>query len=222
VLPLGVAFARSARHLGVTLASVVLPDPALARADLAAAPRRALVVSVEIAAVLLAGLPVLAVTQPFLRGVPGAVLLVIVLAVLGLAFWRGATNLDGHVRAGAAVLAEALARSQQANAKTEEDPLERAKAALPGLGDPVVVRLDGGSRAIGQTLAAVDLRGLTGATVLAIWRADGAVMVPSAKEVLKEGDVLALAGSREAVTAAREVLDAQETANESMSPARAS
>ncbi len=52
----------------------------------------------------------------------------------------------------------------------------------------------------------IDLRGRTGATVLAIWRPEGGVMVPSATEVSPAGDVLALAGTPEAVDAARDLL----------------
>jgi hypothetical protein len=41
------------------------------KADLAAAPRRARVVTLQLAIVLLTGLPLLAVTQPFLGGAYG-------------------------------------------------------------------------------------------------------------------------------------------------------
>jgi len=39
--------------------------------------------------------------------------------------------------------------------------------------------------------------------VLAVTRRDGGVLVPAATERLREGDVLALAGTREAIEAAR-------------------
>lgn len=47
---------------------------------------------------------------------------------------------------------------------------------------------------------------MTGATVLAIARGEDGVIVPTGHEVLEEGDILALAGSREAVEAATELL----------------
>jgi CPA2 family monovalent cation:H+ antiporter-2 len=53
------------------------------------------------------------------------------------------------------------------------------------------------------------VRGRTGATVLVISRPGGSVMVPSAGEVLAPGDVLVLAGTHEAVDAARELLGAE-------------
>jgi CPA2 family monovalent cation:H+ antiporter-2 len=56
------------------------------------------------------------------------------------------------------------------------------------------------------TLAELNLRGLTGATVLAVRRGAGAVIVPSAQERLTAGDVLGLAGAHEAVEAAKTLL----------------
>jgi CPA2 family monovalent cation:H+ antiporter-2 len=59
---------------------------------------------------------------------------------------------------------------------------------------------------VGKTLAQLNLRGLTGATVLAIHRGGGDVSVPTAGEVLRAGDVLALAGTHAAVEAAKGLL----------------
>jgi CPA2 family monovalent cation:H+ antiporter-2 len=80
---------------------------------------------------------------------------------------------------------------------------------LPGLGEPTPVRLEATSPAIGRTLAELNLRGLTGATVLAIHRGEEGISFPTAKEVLKEGDIVALAGTHEAVEAARGLLSPQ-------------
>jgi CPA2 family monovalent cation:H+ antiporter-2 len=77
---------------------------------------------------------------------------------------------------------------------------------MPGLGELVPVRLDDRSAAVGKTLAQLNLRGITGASVLAIARGDQGVIAPVADEVLHAGDVLALAGTHDALAAAREVL----------------
>jgi CPA2 family monovalent cation:H+ antiporter-2 len=84
-----------------------------------------------------------------------------------------------------------------------EDTLEEVHRLLPGLGTLSAVRLEPGSAAVGRTLSELNLRGRTGATVLAVTRRDGGVLVPAATERLREGDVLALAGTREAIAAAR-------------------
>ncbi len=199
---------RNGRRLAELLAAAALPGGAEGAVDLAAAPRRALTRTLHLGAVALTGLPVLAVTQPFVPPGAGLAVLAIPLVALGVAAWRGAANLHGHVRAGAQVIVEALARQAEGPAPAAGAALTQLDAILPGLGEPVSLRLEPGSAAVGRSLAGIDLRGRTGATVLALWRDEGAVMVPGAGEVLQEGDVLALAGTVEAVAAARALLSA--------------
>jgi K+:H+ antiporter len=201
---------RIARGLGVFFARAALPERQDGALDLALAPRRVLVVTVELAVVLLVGLPLLALTQPFVRGGSAAIVFGLVVALLAVVFWRNAASLHGHVRAGAQVVLEALA----ARAKLGEQPpddraLAELSALLPGLGEPVALRLDERSPAVGKTLAELDLRCKTSASVLAIARGEEGVIVPTATEVLRAGDVLALAGTREAVAAARDMLSAE-------------
>lgn len=198
---------RVGRRLGVTVARVALPAGTGKHVDFAGAPRRALVVTLQLASVMLVGAPLLALTQPFLSSVPGAAVLAVCVAVLGVTFWRSTTSLQGHVRAGAQVIVEALAaQSRGREIQAESEPLDQAHHLLPGLGALVAVRLVAESPAAGKTLAELNLRGLTGATVLAIRRGSGAVLVPSAKERLGPGDVLGLAGTHEAIEAARSLL----------------
>jgi len=218
-VPLCIGIFRMARRLGIDLAEAALPAGVAGKVDLAAAPRRALVVTLQVAIVLTVGLPMVAVTQPFLTGFPGVLVLLGVLTVLGVAFWRSTTNLEGHVRAGAEVMIEALvAQSRRglepspASRPTAESGTQRVvpdvQQLLPGLGTPVLVELVADSPGVGKTLAQLDLRGVTGATVLAIMREAAGVIVPTAKEVLQVGDRLALTGSREAVDAASGLLRA--------------
>jgi len=205
--PFCVGVIRVGRRLGVAVARVALPARKGRRVDFAAAPRRALVVTLQLASVMLVGAPLLALTQPFLPSVPGAAVLGLALAVLGVTFWRSATNLQGHVRAGAQVIVEALAaQSRGRGIQAEPDSLDQVHQLLPGLGALVAVRLESGSPAIGKTLAGLNVRGLTGATILAITRSEGGVIIPGAKEVLRAGDVLALAGTHEAIETAKNVL----------------
>ena len=206
--PFCIGVVRVSQKLGLTLARLALPAEKDRRVDFAAAPRRMLIVTFQLASVLLVGLPLLALTQPFLPGALGAIVLAVLMVVLSVAFWRSATNLQGHVRAGAEVILEALAaqsrpRSTPAGGRVGEDTLEEVHRLLPGLGTLSAVRLEPGSAAVGRTLSELNLRGRTGATVLAVTRRDGGVLVPAATERLREGDVLALAGTREAIAAAR-------------------
>jgi CPA2 family monovalent cation:H+ antiporter-2 len=72
------------------------------------------------------------------------------------------------------------------------------------MGDPVPLRIVAGSPVAGRSLADVNLRSITGATVLAILRDRGEqVLMPSGPQVLREGDLLAVIGSHDAVESAR-------------------
>ena len=202
-LPFCVGIVRLSRKLGVLLAEAALPTSPTGRVDLAAAPRRMLLVALQLGSLLAVGVPLVAVTQPFLPGFQGALLLLVLTLVLGVGFWRGATNLEGHVRAGAQAIVEALAAQTQV-----KSDLADIHAVLPGIGEPVPVRLPENSPGVGKTLAQLNLRGVTGATVLAIRRGTSDVLVPGAAEQLQAGDVLALGGTHEAIDAARALLTA--------------
>ncbi|HEY7407112.1 MAG TPA: cation:proton antiporter [Gemmatimonadaceae bacterium] len=213
-LPLLVGFFRTARQLGNMLAHEALP-PVEKGVDFAAAPRRALIVTLQLAVVIVAVVFVAAVTQPFLPPIGSTVVVAVgvgvLLVVLGITFWRTAADLHGHARAGAevivAVLAQQMAAEKTGTGGERTAPsLDSVGKILPGLGDPVSLRIEPGSALEGQTLAGANLRGLTGATVLAIVRGDQQVLMPSGQETLHEGDVLAVVGSHEAVESARTLI----------------
>lgn len=197
-----------ARQLGRLLAEAALPKTSDGQLDLAAAPRKALLVGLQLAVVIGVGTLLLALTQPFLPPMSSAILVVLLIAgvgILGVAFWRGAENLEGHVRAGSEMIIELLA--SQGLPKKVNQGNEEILAVLPGMGDPVSLRLPPGSIAVGKTLAQLNLRGVTGATVLAIVRS-GKGVLPGAHEVLQADDILALAGTHEAVLNARSFMGA--------------
>ena len=205
--PFWIGLVRMARYVGFELASLAFPTAAREQLDLAAAPRRLLVVMLQLAIVLVIGVPLIAITQPFLPPFRGAAVLMFVLLLLAVAFWRGAANFQGHTRAAAEALAQTLARQTRAGRATDTGhPLEDTSRLLAGLGSPVPVEVQPGTVAEGKTLAQIELRGLTGATVLAIQRGEASVLVPSGHERLQAGDVLALAGTHDAVEAAKALL----------------
>ena len=210
-LPFWIGIVRTARRLGLRLASLALPAHAEGKLDLAAAPRKSLVVTLQIAIVLMVGLPLVLVTQPFLRGAETALvfaLLVILVVSLAIVFWRSTADLHGHVRAGAELILESLLAQSRTTGTHVPDALAQIEDFIPGMGKPTIVRLEDASPAVNQTLAALNLRGRTGATVLAILR-DGQGILPGADDTLKAGDVLTLTGTREAIDAATHILDAR-------------
>jgi CPA2 family monovalent cation:H+ antiporter-2 len=201
--PFCIGILRVARRLAVALADRVVGPVAEGAVDLGRAPRMMLVATLHLAGVLIAGLPLVALTAPFLPG--GTAALVLLLLVIGLvaAFWRTATDLEGHVRASAQLILEVLAA--QSGGGTH-DALAPVGELAPGLGDPVRVEIPTGAEAAGRSLRALDLRGVTGATVLAIVRDGQRIAVPGPEEVLRPGDVLAVVGSHQAVGGAVHLL----------------
>ena len=211
LVPLVAVLVRSTRRLAVALAQRALPGPGGQRLDRAAAPRGALVAALHFAMLLAAAVPLVALLQPFVPGLPVVGPVVALGFALGLAVWHSARSLYGHTQAGAEVIALALAQHDRARGTDDElaAAMARVSDVLPGLGAPEPARLAPGSAAVGRTLRELDLRGVTGATVLAITRPEGGALeprLPTGREVLAAGDVLALAGTREAVDAARRLL----------------
>jgi CPA2 family monovalent cation:H+ antiporter-2 len=221
-MPLVLGIGRLARGLGATLADAALPR-ANGKADLDAAPRRTLSITLQLGVALAAGILVVAITQLVLPSYSGPLALFLVLVGFGIALWRSVRDLEGHVRAGAQAVVAALGRYAHTGAGATgggdgrgggggggpppgEAALAEINQLLPGIGAPVALRIDAGSAAVGRTLAELNLRGRSGATVLAISRHNESIVVPQADERLEAGDVLALAGSHDAIAAARELL----------------
>jgi monovalent cation:H+ antiporter-2, CPA2 family len=206
-VPLLYGIVTSSRALGNQLARRAFTDVGSGRVDPADAPRRALVALVQIAVVLAVGIPVVAITQPFLPRNQGAMVLALVVVVLLVALWRNAENLQGHARAGAQIIASVLA-NQMASVEGDSDDskmLEDVNSVLPGLGEPVAIRVIPESIAVGRSLAELNLRGATGATVLAIRRGADQIPTPLGREMIHSGDIVAVAGAHDAVEIARAI-----------------
>lgn len=185
VVPLLVALTLSARKLTLFAAQRVLGEEP---SDSARALLRA---SVALLIVLCIGVP----AGAALRTVLG---LKHVWPALGLAFgiagavaWRQAGKLDGDIQSGGEFLVRAIAKQSL----PEQDAHPRG-SVLPGLTNMRELVLGPGASALGKTLAELRLRTVTGAAVLAIRRADHSATIPTGTEVLAEGDVLFLTGTR--------------------------
>ena len=209
-LPLVIGLLRVTNRLALVLAIRALPTPEKG-VDFAQAPRTAFVTTMHIALLLAVGVPLFVLAQLAIPALPGYALVIVATAIFGAAFWRSARNLQGHVRAGAQVIVAALAQNSFSTVEELSKTMEHVSAALPGLGEPTPIVLRASSRAVGRSLAELNLRGLTGATVLAISRPSESGeehLVPTGRDRLRAGDVVALAGSLDAVASAREILDA--------------
>lgn len=156
------------------------------------------------AAFLGIGVPGLAVLRPL---VAGGIVEGIVLAgtVAGTAvLWRRMGAAEGALRSGAEVLARQLAEqlhTDEVERPPRPSPLER-------LADMTRLRIEAGTCGVERTLAELDIRARTGATVVAIQRDDTEVILPTGHERLQEGDALAVMGSAEALQLAEALLSA--------------
>ena len=206
-IPLIFGLITSAKALGTNLARRAFADAQKGKVDLADAPRRALVILVQLAVVLAVGIPVVAITQPFLPPHQGAFVLAVLTLILLATFWRNAANLQGHARAGAQIIASALAQQMASTdgVADETKMLEDVNAVLPGLGEPIAIRVVPESIAVGKSLGQLNLRGATGATVLAIRRGSELIPTPLGREVIRSGDVVAVAGGRDSLAIARAI-----------------
>lgn len=196
--PLMFGFAKNVVGLARRVSDALLPvqgEPTLA-VILAARGLRAMV---YLAVLLAAGLPTMAVLRPII-GTPYAfAVFLVVLAWLGTFLWRTAGRMEPEYRSNVDRIAEVLAR--QAAEDTEHRRIREIANLhlLPGLDHSLGVSLTAESYAVGKTLAELDLRARTGATVLAIQHATESVSLPTGHERLGPGDLLALNGTPEAV-----------------------
>ncbi len=208
VLPLMFGYFRTARRLGRVWAADVVPEAATGQADFGVAPRRALAVTLQLAIVMAAGIPLVAITAPFLPPLRGPLVFATLLLLLAIAWWRSTTDLRGHAQAGAEVLVSALTRQMATEKTGTGTPVPAAieladvRQLLPGLGEPVAIAMQERDHAVGRTLTALDLRSQTGAVVLAITRAGQPILLPTGHETIQAGDRLAVAGTRKAIHAA--------------------
>lgn len=217
-LPFARGVLRRARNLGVVLAAGVVPPGPAGQLDLAATPRRALVLALQLGIIVLVGVPFLAIIQPFVPLVYALAALLAVMLAFAIALWRSSTDLAGHVRAGAELVLEVLSRQRAADEPASEDEhlaSEQIDRLLPGLGPMVERRVAPGSPAAGRTLAELDLRGRTGAIVLAIARGEQGTVHPGGGDRLEAGDVVALFGNDEAIAAATELLGGADQSSDS-------
>jgi CPA2 family monovalent cation:H+ antiporter-2 len=189
----------------------VLPETPsnVAVMDLGRAPRRALTLMLELALAAVVAIPVIATIQPF-AGTWGLVLGAIVVLLIAVTY-RSIVDFSQHVRAGSELILELLQSAPPSGPHGQPAPIgPQLESVLPGFGGLVSVTVESTSSAVGKSLAELDLRARTGATVLAIGRGgSGGFATPTPSEPLAAGDVLALTGSEEALAAAKQALAAQ-------------
>ncbi len=196
-MPMVIGLVRNALALANRFGVSVLsryqePTPA---ARLAAHTGRLMV---GLVALLAVGVPSIAVLRPLMDEAYGMGLLGLAVIAVVLLLWRNAGAIEAEYRSGAEELAELLVRQSTGDDLTEGEP-----GLMPGLETARSIPLRAEGVAVGRTLAELDLRAQTGATVVAIQRGEAKILLPTGRERLEAGDVLAIVGAHEAVRLAQ-------------------
>jgi len=127
--------------------------------------------------------------------------------VLFISFWRGTSDLAGHVKTVSETIVESLAKQSQTHSPSEDDStVQRVRKLYPGMGHIDTLRIDPGCFCAGKPLAGLNVSSLTGAAILVLMREEGNSFLPTGKDILKPGDLIVLAGAPESVNAAKNLL----------------
>jgi CPA2 family monovalent cation:H+ antiporter-2 len=202
-LPLILAFVNNtlklSRSLGEQIAASVTGSPA----QVAAALMR---LAVTVGAFVGLGVPLLAVSQPWLGPVWSLTLLSLGLVFALVLFWRRAGSMDEELRSGVAELAARITTNKGTGERAAPEEGPKRLATLPGLEATHQVIIPQGSVVAGKTLASIDLRARTGAMVIGIRRKSLAVALPSGQDRLEVGDEVWLTGGDIAKQEAERIL----------------
>lgn len=201
--PFLLGLSRISRSLGtIAVAAIVSQFPGLERDVGSGFLHGTLRVTAQLMIILVVSVPIFAMTQPFIPVLYGAPFLALLIVAVGLALVRTARDLQEHVAAGTEVIVEVLQKQLQ---RAHSPSPETTHPMLLQFGPITPLRLEIGSVAIGRTLSELDLRGRSGATVITIVRGDEGIS-PTGQEALDAGDVLALAGTKDAIAVATSLL----------------
>jgi CPA2 family monovalent cation:H+ antiporter-2 len=197
-----VAIWRGAHRLSLQIAASIAPASARPDEAIDADQTGSILIAgiFEIAIVFGAATFLIAIVAPLMSLFDGLVVMVIVVTGLAIVIWRSARHLYRMTQEASGSMVERLMLSRQLSPHA----LETADSA--GLGPLVWVRIPDGSGALGMSLGDLNLHAVTGAMVMAIARDGRGIGLPGGDEILRLGDALALAGSSEAIAAARELL----------------
>lgn len=198
---LGLGLAASVPILVFAVRSTTVLAASVLAVSASRARMRALRALLLLGLTALVGFPIATVLGATPAGGWGMAAVLATIATLAVIAARSARVVHAEVRSAAERLVAALASPEEPD---EEHPPEETE--MPNLGRLDRVTVAHGSPACGKTLADLDLRARTGATVIAIHRGDGDEVLPNGREVLHEGDVLVLAGTAEALADGREAL----------------
>ncbi len=198
----GVIIWRGAHRMAQRVAASIFPTSALPDGSADAVSAKLLAGIFETAIIFGAATLLLAIITPLLSLFDGLAVMLIAVTGLAIAISRIAHDLYAMMHTTSGALVERLMGLR------EHSPAANTAAAdAAGIGPLIWAPILDGSWAVGTSLADLNLHAITGAMVTAIARGGHSVILPGGEEILHAGDTLALAGSTDAVAAARSLLD---------------
>ncbi len=200
--PFVVGLVKNTSALAGLVSRAVIASPAAGARPAAPLLQRTYRIIIYVAVILAVGFPICLVLQPVTGATPLVLLVVGTVLASGFFVWSSTGDVDPRLRSGAERVARLLARQ----AAQEELAEPHGTARLPGFDLVFAMAIPADSDAVGKTLTELNLRALTGATVVAIRRGNEDVLLPTGREALMAGDVLGLAGKEEAIRKANVLL----------------
>lgn len=187
-------FLQRILHRSRILAEALLGLPGAGSLGTRPALRRAFQGGLRVAALLLAGLPVLVAVEALLPLASLGALAIFLMLSLPILLWRRALRLQRELDAGSDWMAEGA-----------RDPWDSTEAPpLAGEGWRTL-RIGPRCPTLGYSLGNLDLAGRAGVVLVALLR-DGRFLEPRADALLEVGDLLALSGSVPALGEAERIL----------------
>jgi CPA2 family monovalent cation:H+ antiporter-2 len=174
---------------------------------------RAVSLMVYLAVLVAVGFPTMAVMRPLTGGFYASAIIWPAVIIVSVMIWRRAALVEDELRSGVELVAALVTRAQVSGEEGHTDTeLAEAGLLLPPLREAARLRILPGALACGQTLTSLNLRARTGATVIGILRSDATACLPTGREKLEQDDTLLLAGTPEAILAAKTILTEQSPA----------
>ena len=167
--------------------------------DASSSAMRAMLLALVLVA---AGVPFIVAVGLVVGAAYAAVAFAVGVVIVGMYLWRTAGRMDSEFQAAVHQIGNALSTQVEPDPSQETERLSNP-TLFPGLDDVVMVYVGETAAAAGKTLADLDLRARTGATVVAVRRKEGSATLPAGDQRLEVGDVLALTGTQVGIERAR-------------------
>lgn len=159
-----------------------------------------------LAIVVAIGIPTTALLIPIVEGPWLQTFLLTALLIALLLLGLNLTNLNREHTSSVARIALGIEGHLREPSAEENDLATQGKALQLAELDYELIHIEEGSPAVGKSLAELDVRVRSGATIIAVRRADGVTNLPTGHDRLHAQDDVAVSGSKEAIERAREIL----------------